>query len=205
MTTNTSRIRILTAARGLFFKHGFEKVSTDMLVKEAAVSKATLYRNFANMNDVLKSVAETEVMLFTAGTPPQIRTLCDLQTALREFGISLLGFLNQPDTVQFARLIHEEARDNPEVGRLFYHAAHAKTLESISQIFWHAQEKRLVSDGADASDIAEDFLALLEGLGIIRVQLGVCCFPCDDIEKRVTRAVSTILAAHACGGAAHRD
>ena len=205
MTTNTSRIRILTAARGLFFKHGFEKVSTDMLVKEAAVSKATLYRNFANMNDVLKSVAETEVMLFTAGTPPQIRTLCDLQTALREFGISLLGFLNQPDTVQFARLIHEEARDNPEVGRLFYHAAHAKTLESISQIFWHAQEKRLVSDGADASDIAEDFLALLEGLGIIRVQLGVCCFPCDDIEKRVTRAVSTILAAHGCGGAAHQD
>lgn len=194
----------MAAARGLFFKHGFEKVSTDMLVKEAAVSKATLYRNFANMNDVLKSVAEAEVMRFTADTPPQIRSLCDLRTALSEFGTRLLSFLNLPDTVQFVRLIHEEARDNPEVGRLFYHAAHAKTLENISQIFRRAQEQQLVSSGADAPDIAEDFLALLEGLGIIRVQLGVCCFPCDDIEKRVIRAVATILAAHACGGAAHQ-
>ena len=190
-------MRILTAARDLFFKHGFEKVSTDMLAKEAAVSKATLYRHFANMNDVLKSVAEAEVMKFNADAPPQIETLEDLREALGEFGIKLLRFLNQPDTVQFARLIHEEARGNPQVGRLFYQAAHAKTLRKISKIIQHAQAHQLVSDDADASDIAEDFLALLEGLGMVRVQLGVSLYPFEDAEKRATRAVATILAAHA--------
>ena len=45
-------------------------------------------------------------------------------------------------------------------------------------------------------DIAEDLMGLLEGLGMVRVQLGVIKVPYIDVEKRTTRAVDTILRMH---------
>ena len=39
-------------------------------------------------------------------------------------------------------------------------------------------------------------MGLLEGLGMVRVQLGVTNAPYVDVEKRATRAVTTILRMH---------
>jgi len=58
--------RILKVRRRLFFAHGFESVSTDAVVREAGVSKATLYKCFPNMRVVLKAVTEAEADSFQA-------------------------------------------------------------------------------------------------------------------------------------------
>lgn len=197
MSKQTPQERILSAARRLFFEHGFEKVSTELLAREAAVSKATIYRHFKNMGDILRCVTEAEAEKFREATPPKTETLEELRVALTKYGTKLLTFLNRSDTMQFARVIHEEARGNPDIGRTFFNAAHRRTQRDLAKMFRTAQTHRVLSDTTDAMDIAEDFIALLEGLGMARVQLGVVKTPYPRVDERTNRAVTTILQMHA--------
>jgi TetR/AcrR family transcriptional regulator, mexJK operon transcriptional repressor len=197
MTEKPSYARILHAARQLFFAHGFEKVSTDLLARQAAVSKASIYRHFKNMADVLRCVTEAEATKFRELSPPNTETIPELRAALIQYGTKLLTFLNDADTTEFARLMHEEARGNPEIGQTFFHAAYGQTQNDFAKMFAAAQSKGVLSTVTDPMDIAEDLIGLLEGLGMVRVQLGVAKVPYVDVETRVNRAVTTILQMHA--------
>ena len=197
MGKTTSQDRILHAARRLFFEHGFGQVSTDVLAREAAVSKATIYRHFENMADILRCVTEAEALRFREITPPKTETIADLQTALIQYGTKLLTFLNEAETLDFARLMHEGARENPDIGETFFNAAYGQTQNDFAKMFAAAQNRGVLSDLTSPMDIAEDLIGLLEGLGMVRVQLGVIKVPYPDVQERTTRAVNTILKMHA--------
>ena len=196
MGKTTSQDRILHAARRLFFEHGFGQVSTDVLAREAAVSKATIYRHFENMADILRCVTEAEALRFREITPPKTETIADLQTALIQYGTKLLTFLNEAETLEFARLMHEGARENPDIGETFFNAAYGQTQKDFAKMFAAAQNRGVLSDLTSPMDIAEDLIGLLEGLGMVRVQLGVIKVPYPDVQERTTRAVNTILKMH---------
>ena len=197
MAKQSPQDRILCAARQLFFEHGFERVSTDLLAREAAVSKASIYRHYRNMSDILRCVTEAEAAKFREAVPPQTETLVQLKAALIQYGLKLLTFLNASDTLEFARVIHEEARSNPDLGKTFFDAAYGQTQRDFSKMFAAAQSAGILSDTTDAIDIAEDLIGLLEGMGLVRVQLGVVKVPYPDVETRTRRAVETILRMHA--------
>ena len=197
MGKTTSQDRILHAARRLFCEHGFGQVSTDVLAREAAVSKATIYRHFENMADILRCVTEAEALRFREITPPKTETIADLQTALIQYGTKLLTFLNEAETLEFARLMHEGARENPDIGETFFNAAYGQTQNDFAKMFAAAQNRGVLSDLTSPMDIAEDLIGLLEGLGMVRVQLGVIKVPYPDVQERTTRAVNTILKMHA--------
>ena len=197
MGKTTSQDRILHAARRLFFEHGFGQVSTDVLAREAAVSKATIYRHFENMADILRCVTEAEALRFREITPPKTETIADLQTALIQYGTKLLTFLNEAETLEFARLMHEGARENPDIGETFFNSAYGQTQNDFAKMFAAAQNRGVLSDLTSPMDIAEDLIGLLEGLGMVRVQLGVIKVPYPDVQERTTRAVNTILKMHA--------
>jgi AcrR family transcriptional regulator len=180
----------------LFFEHGFGQVSTDVLAREAAVSKATIYRHFENMADILRCVTEAEALRFREITPPKTETIADLQTALIQYGTKLLTFLNEAETLEFARLMHEGARENPDIGETFFNAAYGQTQNDFAKMFAAAQNRGVLSDLTSPMDIAEDLIGLLEGLGMVRVQLGVIKVPYPDVQERTTRAVNTILKMH---------
>ena len=196
MGKTTSQDRILHAARRLFFEHGFGQVSTDVLAREAAVSKATIYRHFENMADILRCVTEAEALRFREITPPKTETIADLQTALIQYGTKLLTFLNEAETLEFARLMHEGARENPDIGETFFNAAYGQTQNDFAKMFAAAQNRGVLSDLTSPMDSAEDLIGLLEGLGMVRVQLGVIKVPYPDVQERTTRAVNTILKMH---------
>lgn len=193
----TPQDRILRAARRLFFEHGFGQVSTDLLAREAAVSKATIYRHFENMADILRCVTEAEAAKFREITPPKTETIAELKAALIQYGTKLLTFLNEAETLEFARLMHEGARDNPDIGKTFFNAAYGQTQNDFAKMFAAAQSRGVLSDQTSPMDIAEDLIGLLEGLGMVRVQLGVIKVPYPDAQDRSNRAVNTILKMHA--------
>lgn len=197
MNKSSAETRILDAARALFFEHGFAKVSTDLLAREAAVSKATIYRHFANMTEILRRLTEIETAKISGSDLPQIETYADLQHALTAFGVRLLTFLNLTDTVEFGRVIHEEARQNPDMGQAFFEAAHGSTHNSLRQMFANAKDRKILTLAATPDEIAEDLMALFKGSGMTCAMLGVCDTPYGDIERQVDRAVMTILTVHA--------
>src|SRR5215467_11952186 len=51
-----NRQRIINAARGHFFNHGFRSVTMDDLAEELGISKKTLYAHFPGKSDVLEAV-----------------------------------------------------------------------------------------------------------------------------------------------------
>ena len=50
------RQRIVDAARGHFFSHGFRSVTMDDLAEELGISKKTLYAHFPGKFDLLEAV-----------------------------------------------------------------------------------------------------------------------------------------------------
>ena len=63
-----NRQRIINAARGHFFNHGFRSVTMDDLAEELGISKKTLYAHFPGKFDLLEAVlsdkfASVEAML----------------------------------------------------------------------------------------------------------------------------------------------
>lgn len=57
-TLNKSQIRLLEAAKDLFWKYGIRKVTVEEICKAAGISKMTFYRNFKNKLEVVEQVID---------------------------------------------------------------------------------------------------------------------------------------------------
>lgn len=56
-----SKDKIVEAARKLFYKYGFKKVSMDEIANEAGVTKRTIYMYFKSKEDLLKYFIQEEI------------------------------------------------------------------------------------------------------------------------------------------------
>ena len=54
--------QIIEAARLLFHKYGFKKVSMDEIAREAEVTKRTIYSYFSSKEDLLKYFIQEEIL-----------------------------------------------------------------------------------------------------------------------------------------------
>lgn len=190
---NTPPEKILAAARRLFFQQGFEKVSTDLLAKEASVSKATLYKYFPSMTAVLRAVVEAEVDVFESGIPTQVLTRKDFEMTLIRYGTNLLHFLNQSEIIQFAQLMFEEARSNPDIASEFYAAAYDRTLKDLSQLIRQGLDQGFLVSPLTADELAEQLLGMWEGFCFIRAQLGLTQKPFKHPQQWSKKCVQTLL------------
>lgn len=58
MTALSARDQILAVAGALFFQHGYRAIGVDMIIAEAGVAKATLYRHFPSKDDLIVAYLE---------------------------------------------------------------------------------------------------------------------------------------------------
>ncbi len=195
-----ARARILAAARGLYFRDGFEKVTSDAVVAEAAVSKATLYKHFPSMNALFRAVVSAEVDRF--GYDPQL-SFGDVEsfaTALSNYATNLLSFLNSMDAVSLSRLMLEEARHQPDATATYFDTAYGQTLQQLATLFEGAAERGFIVLHRPASETAEAFLGALEGFGLLRAQLGIAKTPYPHPHDTARSTVDDFLRAHAPEG-----
>jgi TetR/AcrR family transcriptional regulator, mexJK operon transcriptional repressor len=188
-----ARQRIVQAGRRLFFTQGFKNISTDMLAKEAAVSKATLYKYFSSMASVLQAVVEAEVEIFEHGVPGDVSSRTGFELALVRYGTNLLGFLNKAETIQFTQLMFEEARLHPAIANTFYTAAYARTLKDLTRIMGHGLDQGFLDSELTAEELAEQLLGMWEGFRFVRAQLGLTKKPFKNPQSWVERGVETLM------------
>lgn len=169
----SSADRILRAGRKLFFDLGFQRVSTDMIAKEASVSKSSLYKYFPNMSGLLKAVTEAEAVHFQAAEAKVVDTKGELRDELVRYGADLMRFLNRPEIIRFNQLMHEEARGNPDVAQAFYSAAYGQTLAHLEALFQQGFDKGFLSDSVSAEEMAMQIIGMWEGIPMVRVQMGM--------------------------------
>ncbi|MEM7737696.1 MAG: TetR/AcrR family transcriptional regulator [Deinococcota bacterium] len=196
MERTDARQRIIQTARNLFFTDGFRTISTDHMAKAAAVSKSTFYKHFAGMDALLEAVLQAEVATFDLNVDIEIQTALDFEKALVGYGSNLLTYLNQQQMIQFAQVMFEEARLQPDTAKIFFETAYAATIKELAAIIAVGMSKKYLETSLSAAELAEQLLGMWEGFRFISAQLGLTATPFADPERWAQKGVMTLLSAY---------
>jgi TetR/AcrR family transcriptional repressor of mexJK operon len=178
--TRTARKRgaILDAATTLFLRDGYQATSMDQIATAAAVSKQTVYKQFADKQSLFREiVADTvaEVADPVAEQVASLRDSSDLEADLRDLAHALLAQVIKPRVMQLRRLVIAEAGRFPDLGILFYERGPGRTIAALATAFQHlAARGTLQAD--DPQTAAEHFNWLVMSTPVNQVMF------CGDTE-----------------------
>jgi TetR/AcrR family transcriptional repressor of mexJK operon len=164
--------QIREAAKALFLRHGFGRVSTAALAKEAGVSKETLYSRYPSKEAVLADVLQH---LIVAGEPgaraiPAPVNREELEGAFRRLARELGTELMRREYIELARIVIAETPRLPHVGEIFRQAVPQRAFERTSELLMAGVKAQLVRD-VDVTTAARMFVGPLVVHALINVLL----------------------------------
>ncbi|GJF12123.1 TetR family transcriptional regulator [Mycolicibacterium cyprinidarum] len=142
---------ILDAAVVEFERHGFRRVALDDVARRAGVSRTTIYRRFANKDELVGAVIERE----------NVRLFADIATELKQAGPQsnyyVEAFTSSIMKFRRHRVLHQMITEEPglvlELAGRYQVAALARIAEALRIIFPPGFAERI---GADAVDELAD-------------------------------------------------
>lgn len=124
---------ILDAALVEFDQHGIRRVALDDVARRAGLSRATIYRRFANRDDLVAAVVDREnARLFTDIADELKHARPQTNYYVEAFTCAML---RSREHRVFNRLIVEEPALSLELARQHYHAAVARLEQALVVIF----------------------------------------------------------------------
>jgi TetR/AcrR family transcriptional repressor of mexJK operon len=171
--TRTARKRraILDAAATLFLRDGYLATSMDQIAAAAAVSKQTVYKQFADKQSLFREIVTgivEEVSDPVARQVASLRDTSDLEADLRSLARALVAQVIQPPVMQLRRLVIGEAGRFPELGRLFYERGPGRTIDALAAAFESLAARGQLRPG-DQRLAAEHFNWLVMSIPLNRV------------------------------------
>jgi TetR/AcrR family transcriptional regulator, mexJK operon transcriptional repressor len=187
------RAAIIRAAHQLFFKRGLESVKIEEIAACADVSKMTLYANFPDKVALFEAVVEQQsTRIEAAFARPQIDT-GSIDNILTTFGITLLGFLLDPEIMRFDNILSAEMSRHPGLGHKFYEAGPNRMWQALTGIIKASVKKGEIRT-SDAKRAAEDLIALWLGMVPLRHRFNALKPMSEaEIEERVTHGVAGFM------------
>jgi AcrR family transcriptional regulator len=194
------RQAILDAATTVFLRKGYLGTSMDEIAALAAVSKQTVYKQFADKERLFSEIVTSTVSRASDPVHDEVRNLRDsgdLEADLRDLGRRLLGRVMQPRVLQLRRLVIGEAGRFPALGRTFYELGPGRTIAALADAFG-----RLAGRGAlrldDPQLAAAQFNWLIVSIPLNQAML---CGDDDaptgaDLDRYVESGVRVFLAAY---------
>ncbi len=160
------RAQIRAAAKQLFLQYGFQATGTDAIAAAASTSKETLYRYYANKEDlfvdVLRSLTIERsfwVQLMERSTEP--KTTQELRALLQTTAQGLLETMMQPEYLAILRLIIAELPRFPELGTLFRQTVPEQGFRYFLTLLRSGQRNGVVREHIDPATVARMFLGTL--------------------------------------------
>ncbi len=111
---------ILDAASNVFLQHGFSAATTDMIQKEAGVSKATLYAGFPGKEALFVAVIERQCSKLADAVDDIVLVKGGLPQTLTAIAHAYLEIILSPSGLSLFRVVVSEAPRFPELARHFY-------------------------------------------------------------------------------------
>lgn len=173
--TQTARKRraILNAATTLFLRDGYPATSMDQIAARAAVSKQTVYKQFADKQSLFREIVTDTVAEVADPVAQQVASLrdgSDLESDLRDLARTLLAQVCQRRVMQLRRLVIAEAGRFPDLGLLFYECGPARTIAALATAFRDLAARGALR-AADPQTAAEHFNWLVMSTPLNRVML----------------------------------
>ncbi|MFT4149054.1 MAG: TetR/AcrR family transcriptional regulator [Paracoccaceae bacterium] len=112
--------QVLSGARTVFLRDGFERASVDDIAREAGVSKATLYSYFPDKSLVFIEVAKAECQRQTTEALALIDDRATVRGVLAMAAERMVDFLMSDFGQRVFRICVAEGQRFPELAREFY-------------------------------------------------------------------------------------
>lgn len=149
---------ILDAAVVEFERHGYRRVALDDVARRAGVSRTTIYRRFANKDELVGAVIERENVRLFSHIAAELRRVAPQEDYYIEaFTLSIMEFRNH-------RVLHRMVQDDPglalELAGRYHGAAIARMVDALQQIFPRGFAERIGPDAVE--DFADCILRYAE-------------------------------------------
>ncbi|MBY6204176.1 TetR/AcrR family transcriptional regulator [Halomonas denitrificans] len=188
---------ILAAGRRLLFGVGPEAITMEAVAREAGVAKPTLYRRYANRDELIAAVAEAEAERMAGRFEVVPGSIDDLRSALVDFGCTLTGFLLSAEHLRFVHALGASDRMPQSTRDSIYTHGPRGTHERLAG-WLDTVRRRGLLDCRDPVFAAEQFLGMLMGLDLVRTLYHVPLVrDARATESRVSRLVDDFLRLHA--------
>jgi TetR/AcrR family transcriptional repressor of mexJK operon len=188
---------VLAGARAVFMRDGFEGANVDVIARESAVSKATLYSYFSDKRLLFMEVAKAECLRQANEALELIDQTAAPADVLRAAAERIIAFMISDFGLRMFRICVAETDRFPTLGQDFYESGPLLVRERLMAYFEFAATR---GDLAIADmELAADQFAELCSAGIhARLVFGVGG-PCSEAEvaRTVTGAVEMFLARYA--------
>jgi len=127
--------QVLSGARNIFLRDGFEGASVDDIAKAAGVSKATLYSYFPDKRLLFMEFATCECEAQAQRAIAQIDPGKPLEDLMRDLAHHFVEFLTSDFGQKIFRICVAESARFPELGRAFYQTGHTTVHETLVALF----------------------------------------------------------------------
>jgi TetR/AcrR family transcriptional repressor of mexJK operon len=194
------RRSIMDAAATLFLRKGYHGTSMEEIAAAAAVSKQTVYKNFADkerlFDDIVLGITE-RVEGFAEQAARALGDTDDLERDLGELGRRYIATVIQPEVLQLRRLVLAEASRFPELARRYYERTVERTLDILASHFRELHERGLLRV-ADPALAAGHFAFLIFGMPLDRAMFGADTEPVTraELNRLADDGVRVFLAAY---------
>ncbi|AQA01981.1 TetR family transcriptional regulator [Mycobacterium sp. MS1601] len=131
--TDPATTKILDAAVAEFERHGFRRVALDDVARRAKVSRTTIYRRFANRDELVAAVIDRENIALCADIAAELKHQAPQSNYYVEAFVSaIVRFRNH-------RVLNQLIADDPalalELAREHYGAAVLRIADALERIF----------------------------------------------------------------------
>jgi len=203
--TARKRRAIMEAATALFLRDGYRNTSMDQVAADAAVSKQTVYKQFADkeqlFRDIVLGVTGNSEAIITDMTSAlrstNVSSPAELRTVLTDLARRYIDGVLQPHVLALRRLIIAEAERFPDLARTYFERAPARAIEVVADVLRDYTERGLLA--ADDPRLAAAHFAYL----VLAIPLDRAQFypgerpPAAERDKLAGEAVRIFLAAYA--------
>ncbi|SDU84677.1 TetR/AcrR family transcriptional regulator [Jiangella alkaliphila] len=199
--TARKRRAILEAATEVFLQHGYIGASMDEVAAKAAVSKQTVYKQFADKEHLFAEIIVGRTGALGDRLAAVYATLddaTDVRTALRDVGGQLLQSLSRPDVLQLRRLVIAEADRFPDVSGTWWERAFHPSLVLLGEALQRMAGRGLLRDLDDPTLAAYHLAGLVMYKPMNRMMFAgtAAVSPPDELEYLADRAADVFLAAY---------
>jgi AcrR family transcriptional regulator len=187
------RQQILDGARRCFLEHGFDGASMNDIVKEAGVSKGTVYAYFPSKEKLFEALIfdekrrQAELMTEISNEEGPIRQV------LVDLGLKLTSIFKTDEQIAFARMTIAASGKFPEIGRTMYEAGPLFAIKRVAAFMQHKMDDGTLQR-RNPEVLAGQFIDLVQSGTIKPIMFGIR--KPDDregVEARVAAGVELFL------------
>ena len=126
---------LLDTAAHLFLLKGYDKVSLEMIAREAHVAVRTIYVKFGGKAGLLNAVIAEGRARFFGGMDNMETDQRPMEEILSDFSLRFLELISMPTFCNLNRMVAAEARSTPELAETFFQAGPLRTREELGRFF----------------------------------------------------------------------